>query len=172
MLELQGELNATLDPDWRILGIPWLRLVVTEGGHALSLLGPEHEDLDMQRLHAQVVGIWHLILSETLVQYDAESESFLSRYPQTNLGWGFDGYATRCYDVVDLSPEEHWELLVGLAALRAPLYQIVMVFRTILVDVGMSIEKLHAAHRDLTPAWWLQRGSIKAHCNRVRQRTA
>jgi hypothetical protein len=146
MLALQDQSNAAVDPEWRSLAIPWLRFVVTEGSRGLAIIGPE-DAATVAELKSCLVSIWQLILSEALVQKGGEAEAFLARYPQPNVGWGFDGYATRCYDILDLSSYEQWELLIGFAALRAPLYQVVMVFRTLMVDIGLSVEELYQHHK-------------------------
>lgn len=158
-LELQDSLNASIDPEWRTKAIPWLRLVVLDGSKGLSLAA----DVDITEQKFCLVDIWCSVLSEAMLQYEAEAEAFLARYPDTNLGWGFDSYATRCYDIMDLSPAEHWELLIGFAALKAPLYQVVMLLRALMVDVGMSAEELQRYHKQLHNRHALK-DRIRAYC--------
>lgn len=142
LLDHQDRLNSSVEPDWRSRGVPWLRFVAAEAAHGMELSAAL---ADIQKLKDCLVKIWGYVLSEALVQ-EKDAAAFLSRYPKTNIGWGFDGYATRCYDVTGIPFVEQWELLVGLAALKAPLYQVLMLLRALMVEVGMSMEEMRELH--------------------------
>jgi dimeric dUTPase (all-alpha-NTP-PPase superfamily) len=150
MLELQDRMNTRVNPRWREAGYAWLRAVAVEGVEALESVGWKwwkKQNPDIQNIKLELVDIWHFILSEAITQYGDKAAEAIAKFSlNTNLAWSFDGFARREYDVTDLDTRERWELLIGFAALRAPLPQIYTLFRSLMVDVGMSVEELYQGY--------------------------
>jgi hypothetical protein len=145
MLDMQDRMNAKVDPQWKTTANPFLRAAAIEAGEGLESVGwkwwkkqvPDHENVKME-----LVDIWHFILSEAHLQWGSEAEEMLTAEYDTTLVWAFDSKATR-RDITELDVRERWELLMGFAALRAPLYTIVVIFRTLLADAEMDAEELY-----------------------------
>lgn len=74
MLQLQSEMNATVNPDWLNAGYPFLRAVLVESAEAMEHHGWKwwkHQTTDMAQLQMELVDIWHFALSHWLVNNSA-----------------------------------------------------------------------------------------------------
>ena len=67
MLELQHQLNAVINPDWRTAKNPWTRAIWVESAELLDHIGWKWwkaQGTNVAQAHIELVDIWHFILSQ------------------------------------------------------------------------------------------------------------
>jgi len=69
MLDMQDELNKTVNPDWLNAGYPWHRAIMVEAVEALEHYGWKwwkKQTPDLAQARMELVDIWHFMLSMAL----------------------------------------------------------------------------------------------------------
>ena len=67
MLELQHQLNAVINPDWKTAKNPWTRAIWVESAELLDHIGWKWwkaQGTNVAQAHIELVDIWHFILSQ------------------------------------------------------------------------------------------------------------
>lgn len=91
MLTMQGNLNATVNPDWLKAGYPWHRAMMVEGVEALEHYGWKwwkRQEPDLVQARIELVDIWHFIMSMTLASTSGDAaqaaDNLLVRFGTTS----------------------------------------------------------------------------------------
>lgn len=75
MLSLQAGMNSKVDPDWVQARYPYHRAVVIEASEAIEHHGWKWwkmQELDLPQLQMELIDVWHFLLSELLLQEEAD----------------------------------------------------------------------------------------------------
>lgn len=150
VLELQDRMNSRINPEWKTAGSAWMRAVMVEGVEGLESQGWKwwkKQTPDLANIRMELVDIWHFIVSEAIIQTDnnvAAAEVLLKPYLNA-LFWSFGPQAQYAH-LSERSPQEVWDLLIGFAALRAPLSYVLVAFRTLQHNAGMSGDDLYRGY--------------------------
>ena len=122
MLALQGQMNATVNPDWLNANYPFLRAVVVEVAEALDHYGWKwwkKEQPDLEQVRLELVDILHFVLSHELLHFKGDLEqAAVSVTSKSNPDQGsvlFDGVE---HSLERGDTRRLLELLGGLAAVR------------------------------------------------------
>jgi len=146
MLTLQSRMNDKVDPQWVQKKFPYLRAVVIEAAEAIEHHGWKwwkKQDRDLPQLQMEIIDIWHFILSDILLQTDADHAQAAEILTAVNQSHGTAHSV--CFDGEDhvlgsMSLLSKLELLIGLSAARRidlPL------FKSIMLDCELSWTSLY-----------------------------
>lgn len=75
MLQLQNQLNAKVNPNWRLAGYAWHRAIMVEGTELLEHIGWKwwkKQEPNIAQAKIELVDIWHFAMSLALVNDNAE----------------------------------------------------------------------------------------------------
>ncbi len=75
LLEMQGAMNAKVNPNWLKAEYPFLRAVVVEGAEAMEHYGWKwwkKQDADIEQFKIELVDIFHFALSDMLVKHNGD----------------------------------------------------------------------------------------------------
>lgn len=147
MIDLQDRMNSKVNPEWKTAGSEWMRAVMVEGVEGLESLGWKwwkKQTPDRANMRMELIDIWHFIVSKAIITSPSEEDCIylLTHKHDTTLFWAFAG-ASQTPDIMALDEHRRWDLLIGFAALHAPLYQIVAIFQALQVDAGLSDDDLY-----------------------------
>lgn len=144
MLDMQGEMNAKVNPQWLDAGYPFLRAVVIEGAEAIEHAGYKWwkaQTRDHQQLAMELVDIWHFALSAEIVLKSGDkalaADSMLAEYAASTQHVVFDSNTYR-FSEMDLIRK--LEILIGMASVRR---FSISLFESILIECGMDWADLY-----------------------------
>lgn len=144
MLDLQGQMNSRVNPNWIQAGYPFLRAVLVEGGEAIDHHGWKWwkaQEKDIDQLQLELVDIFHFTLSHLILDADGDIEQSAAnivsgaRSPDEHVK--FDD---REYGIFTLDTVEKLELMMGLAVSRRVNIRL---FGALLEDCGMTWADLY-----------------------------
>ena len=120
MLQLQGELNAVINPNWLKADYPFLRAAFVEAGEALEHHGWKwwkNQEPDVGQLQIELIDILHFYLSDALLSNGGDLEltlaDIMSEIGESELVFDRVSFDFKSMDVLRLL-----ELLAGLAVVR------------------------------------------------------
>lgn len=144
MLDLQGQMNAKVNPNWIQAGYPFLRAVLVEGGEAIDHHGWKWwkaQQKDLAQLRLELVDIFHFTLSDFIIKAEGSfglaAERLVAAAGSSDEYVDFDG---REYDIFSLDTVEKLELMMGLAVSRRVSIKL---FGALLEDCDMSWADLY-----------------------------
>lgn len=144
MLELQGQMNAKVNPNWIQAGYPFLRAVLVEGGEAIDHHGWKWwkaQEKDIDQLQLELVDIFHFTLSHLIIEAGGDVEqaaaSLVSEVKSPAEHVNFDA---REYSIFALDTVEKLELMMGMAVSRRVNIRL---FGALLEDCGMTWADLY-----------------------------
>lgn len=122
MLELQGQMNAKVNPNWIQAGYPFLRAVLVEGGEAIEHHGWKWwkaQEKDLEQLRMELVDIFHFTLSDLIIKAGGDIEqSAIKLMDAANSSDEYVDFDGLEYDIFALDTVEKLELMMGLAVSR------------------------------------------------------
>lgn len=148
MLDLQGGMNATVNPAWLDAGYPFLRAVVVEGAEAMEHWGWKwwkHQEANLPQVQMEIVDVWHFILSSILIETRGDTKSageWLEKRiaaldgPDARKAWLFE----KEFRLDGMTFLDKLELLIGFAVFRKTSIPLV---DAILEDCQMSWQDLY-----------------------------
>ena len=144
MLDLQGQMNNKVNPNWIKAQYPFLRAVVVEATEAIEHHGWKWwkaQQKDLPQLQMELIDIWHFMLSFLLIEYngniEAAKQEIFNQYEEDNRSILFDG---KEFIIESLDTVSKLELLIGLSVVRRiniPL------FGALLSDCEMDWDELY-----------------------------
>lgn len=144
MLDLQGQMNSKVNPNWIQAGYPFLRAVLVEGGEAIDHHGWKWwkaQEKDIDQLMLELVDIFHFTLSHLIIQAHGNIEEaarqLVTSANSADQNIDFDGAS---YTIHDLDTVRKLELMMGMAVSRRVSIKL---FGTLLEDCGMTWADLY-----------------------------
>lgn len=144
MLDLQGQMNSKVNPNWIHAGYPFLRAVLVEGGEAIDHHGWKWwkaQEKDIGQLRLELVDIFHFTLSHLILDAGGDLEvAAILLESGANSSDDFIDFDEREYDIFALDTIEKLELMMGLAVSRRVSMKL---FGALLEDCGMTWTDLY-----------------------------
>ncbi len=144
MLELQGQMNEKVNPDWIQAGYPFLRAVLVEGAEAIEHHGWKWwkaQEKDLAQLRMELIDIFHFTLSDLLIKTDGDIRhaaiKLIAGVESPDDYVDFDGIE---YDVYAMDTVQKLELMMGLAVSRRVSLKL---FGALLEDCDMTWRDLY-----------------------------
>lgn len=144
MLEMQGAMNAKVNPQWLTADYPFLRAIVVEGGEAMDHAGWKWwkaQTRDTAQLQIELVDIWHFFVSEVLkfAHGNVEHATVLLR-DELSSPSGYVEFDGSRYVLDHFDEVARYELLIGLSVSRRFSTEL---FATLMADAGMDWADLY-----------------------------
>lgn len=144
MLDLQGQMNSKVNPNWIHAGYPFLRAVLVEGGEAIDHHGWKWwkaQEKDIGQLRLELVDIFYFTLSHLILDAGGDLEvAAILLESGANSSDDFIDFDEREYDIFALDTIEKLELMMGLAVSRRVSMKL---FGALLEDCGMTWTDLY-----------------------------
>jgi len=144
MLDLQGQMNEKVNPNWLHAGYQFLRAVLVEGGEAIDHHGWKWwkaQVKDLAQLRLELVDVFHFMLSDLIIKAGGNIEQavadLIKSVNSADEYVDFDGHE---YDIFALDTVEKLELMMGLAVSRRISLKL---FGALLEDCDMTWDDLY-----------------------------
>lgn len=143
MLQLQGSMNAKVNPNWLTAGYPFLRAVVIEGSEGMEHHGWKWwkaQQMDMPQLQMELVDIWHFALSHFLILAEGDTDKAGDILQVNAKASKLIRFDDNLIDSSQLDTLSKFELLIGLATAKR---FSVPLFDGLLIDCKMDWAEMY-----------------------------